>query len=68
MPKSIQLRVEECYKQPGKFHDVAMEAKAAGNEVEYKEMLACAEQLLNELIAYVENVIKAGLQALKAEK
>jgi len=44
-----------------------MKAKTAGNEPAYKEKLAYAEQLLNELIAYIENVIKSGPQALEAE-
>ena len=68
VPQSIQSHVEERYKQMSKFHDAAMEAKAAGNEAECKEKLAYAEQLLSDLIAYVENIIKAGPQTLKAER
>jgi len=67
LPKSIQLRVEERYKQMSRFHHAAMEAKAAGNEAEHKEKLAYAEQLLDELITYVEKTIRARPQALKVE-
>ena len=66
--QSIQSHVEERYRHVSNFHEAAMEAKVAGNEAEYQGKLAYAEQLLNELIAYIENVIKSGPQALEAER
>lgn len=67
LPAHMQEHVETRYVQMAGFHSAAMEAKAAGNETEYKEKLAYAEQLLDDLIAYVENVIKAGPQDAKVE-
>jgi len=64
VPPSIQSHVEERYKQMSKFHDAAMEAKVAGNEAEYKERLTYAEQLLAELVEYVENTIRLGPQSV----
>ena len=65
---SLQQRIKDRYRHLSKIHEVAIEAKAAGNEAECKEKLAYAEQLLSDLIAYLENIIKAGPQALKADK
>jgi restriction endonuclease S subunit len=64
LPEHTQLHVEERYRQMSTFHDAAMEAKTEGSEVEYREKLTYAEQLLQELIEYVENTIRLGPQSL----
>lgn len=64
LPSQVQGHVVERYKHLGKLHDAAMEAKAAGNEVEHKEKLTYAQQLLAELVEYVEKTIRLGPQSL----
>jgi restriction endonuclease S subunit len=68
IPSAIQSSVEERCRQMLRVHDTAMEDKAQGNESEYLDKLSYAEQLLQDLIAHVENVIKAGPQSQLAEE
>jgi len=61
---SLQQHVEDRYRQLSRIHEAAIEAKSAGDEAEYKEKLAYAEQLLAELVEYVENTIRLGPQSV----
>jgi hypothetical protein len=66
VPHRVEEAAEGRYRQMLQLHDAAMEAKAAGREPEYRERLAYAEQLLQELLAYVENTIRLGPQPVGA--
>lgn len=56
--KEIQDKIEQKYLEMTNSHDLAMEAKAKGNENEYKENLMKAQELLKDLVAKTEAVIK----------
>ncbi len=58
IPNNIQSHIEAEYKKMSVYHDKAMEAKAKGNEAEYKENIEIAELMLKELIAKTEAVIR----------
>jgi hypothetical protein len=54
----IQLNIESEYKKMSAYHDKAMEAKAKGDEVNYKKNITTAEKMLKDLIARAEAVIR----------
>lgn len=72
LPKRMQQDVEQQYLQLGKYHDIAMDAKAKmlgaqkhGNiaaaekyRIEYEHNLRIAEAMLNDLIRQVEEIIE----------
>lgn len=68
VPENIQQSTERRYRQMTQFHDAAMEAKAVGDENEFREKLAYAEKLLAELIEYLEKTIILGSQAAESIK
>lgn len=55
---TLQAHIESEYKKMSFYHDKAMEAKAKGDETEYKENIEIAELMLKELIAKTEAVIR----------
>lgn len=64
---AVQSHVTERYRQLAAVHDAAMAAKMASSESEYREQLAYAQQLLDELLRYVEAIIRAGPHAAAQE-
>ena len=72
LPKRMQQDIERQYLQLGKYHDIAMDAKAKmleaqkhGNiaaaekyRVEYEQNLRIAEAMLDDLIRQVEEIIE----------
>lgn len=56
--KTQQDKAESKYLEVNKWHERAMEAKAQGKEGEYRENLAKAQELLKELVAKTEAVIR----------
>ncbi len=58
LPDTIQSNIETEYKKMAAYHDKAMEAKAVGNEEEFKENIEIAELMLKDLIAKTEAVIR----------
>lgn len=65
LPLQLQEHIRDRYRQMARTHDAAMEAKAAGKLAENQEVLAYANRLLDELVAHVEDVIKAGPQMVE---
>ncbi|MFA5769907.1 MAG: restriction endonuclease subunit S [Patescibacteria group bacterium] len=58
---SIQVKIEEKYKNISVFHDHAMKAKKNRNEKSYRENIDIAEKMLKELILKTEAVITGEL-------
>ena len=58
LPDLVQSHIESEYKKMSFYHDKAMEAKAKGDEAEYKENIEIAELMLKDLIAKTEAVIR----------
>lgn len=58
LPNSILDHIETEYKKMSEFHDKAMKAKKSGNEAEYKKHIAKTEQMLKDLVARTEAVIR----------
>lgn len=54
----IQSHIETEYKKLASYHNKAMEAKAKGNKVGYMKNIEIAENMLKELIAKTEAVIR----------
>lgn len=54
----IQSHIETEYKKMAVYHNKAMEAKAKGNEAGYRKNIEIAENMLRELIAKTEAVIR----------
>lgn len=55
---SIQSHIESEYKRMSEFHDKAMEAKGRGDTEGYEKNIKVAEDMLRELIAKTEAVIR----------
>lgn len=60
VPEQTQNQVETRYRHMSEVHEAAMAAREAGEHEAFKSKLEYAEQLLDDLIAYVEQVIQAG--------
>lgn len=54
----IQKNIEEKYLEINKWHEKAMDAKAEVKEIEYKENLTKAQDLLKDLVTKTEEVIR----------
>lgn len=58
LPDLVQYHIETEYKKMAVYHDKAMEAKSEGNETKYKKNIETAGEMLKELIAKTEAVIR----------
>ncbi len=58
MSKNILTYIEKSYNRLLSYHDCAMEAKAKGDEANYKKNIETAEKTLKDLIARTEAVIR----------
>ena len=58
LPDLVQSHIETEYKKMAVYHNKAMGAKAKGNEVGYRKNIEIAENMLRELIAKTEAVIR----------
>lgn len=59
---TIIKNIDEKYLKMTKLHENAMEAKTKGNENEYKENLTKAQELLKDLVAKTEAVIRGEIE------
>jgi len=58
LSNNVQQSIESEYKKMSAFHDKAMEAKKNNNVTEYKKNIGIAEEMLKDLIARTEAVIR----------
>lgn len=58
LPDIIQSHIKSEYKKMASHHDKAMEAKAKSNESLYQKNIETAEEMLKDLIAKTEAVIR----------